>query len=203
MELIRSHLALSRSMGIGLAGLLLGGVTLAGQSVLQGDWNRLANSGAIWLLFASLVGSRMPTDRWAIVAGVGVLVGAVIGYYAAAVFSGAGVGARIMAIWIGTALIGGPVYGLAGRWCQAGSEPQRVVAIGLMGGILAAEGVSTVMRIPDMATVGWVELAAGVALMLALGRSVRERLLGLAVVPVILLAGVLAYAILDRVIAGG
>ena len=190
-------------MGICLAGLLLGGATLAGQSVFPGDWNRLANSGAIWLLFASLVGSQMPTDRWAIVAGVGVLVGAVIGYYVAAVLAGAGAGARIMAIWIGTALIGGPVYGLAGRWWRVGPESRRVLAIGLMGGILAAEGVSTVMRIPDMATVGWVEFVAGIALTLALGRSMRERLLGLAVVPVIVLAGVLAYAILDRVISAG
>ena len=171
--------------------------------MLPGDWNRLANSGAIWLLFASLAGSRMPTDRWGVLAGVGVLVGAVVGYYLAAVAAGAGAGVRIMAIWIGTALVGGPVYGVAGRWWRGEPGRRRVVAIGLMGGILAAEGVSTVLRIPEMARVGWVELGAGIVLTLALGRTMRERLLGLAVVPCIVLAGVIAYAILDRVIASG
>ncbi len=171
--------------------------------MLSGDWNRLANSGAIWLLFASLVGSRMPTDRWAAIAGVVVLVGAVVGYYAAAVAAGAGAGPRIMAIWTGTALVGGPVYGLAGRWWRGEPGRRRVLSIGLMGGILAAEGVSTVMRIPEMARVGWVEVVAGVALTLALGRTLRERVLALAVVPFIVLAGVVAYAIVDRVIASG
>lgn len=203
MHLIRSHPAAVRSIVIVLAGLGLGGVTLAGQSVLNGDWNRLANSGAIWLLFAALVGSRMPTDRWAVVAGVVVLVGAVIGYYAAARFSGAGAGVRIMAIWIGTAIVGGPVYGLAGRWWRIGSERQHVLAIGLMGGILAAEGVSTLLRIPAMAAAGWIELVAGVVLTLALGRTMRERLMGLAIVPVMILLGVIAFEIIDRVIAAG
>ena len=171
-------------------------VTLAGQSILPGDWKGLANSGAIWLLFAALVGSRMPTSPWAIIAGVVVLVGAVIGYYAAARFSGAGAGVRIMAIWIGTAILGGPVYGLAGRWWRVGPDRERLLAIGLMGGILAAEGVSTLLRIPAMAAAGWVELAAGSLLTLMLGRTMRERLLGLAIVPVIILLGVIAYEVI-------
>jgi hypothetical protein len=44
---------------------------------------------------------------------------------------------------------------------------------------------------------------AGILLALALGRTMRERLLGLAIVPVIILLGVIAYEVIDRVIAAG
>ena len=142
----------------------------------------------------------MPTDRWAAVTGVGVLVGAVLGYYAAAVVAGAAAGASIMAIWIGTALVGGPVYGLAGRWWRGEPGARRVLAIGLMGGILIGEGTSTLLRIPELAAVGWVEIIAGIALTIVLGRSARERILGLAVVPGVVVAVVAAYAIVDGVI---
>jgi hypothetical protein len=192
-----------RPMLIAVAGVALGVATLAGQAVLSAEWNRLANSGAIWLLCASAAGSRMPTNRWAMFAGVGVLVGAVLGYYAAAMVAGAAAGPRIMAIWIGTALVGGPVYGLVGRWWRGGPGSRRVLAIGLMGGILAGEGASTVLRIPDLARVGWVEVIAGIALTALLGRSVRERLLGLAVLPFVVAAVIAAYEVIDRVIAAG
>jgi hypothetical protein len=192
-----------RLAAIAGAGLLLGTMTLAGQAALPTGWDRLANSGALWLLGASLAGSRSPTDRSAAVAGVVVLVAAVIGYYAAAVAAGAAAGTRIMAIWIGTALVGGPVYGLAGRWWRHEPGGRRILGIGLMGGILAAEGVSTLLRIPDLAAAGWLEVVAGIVLTVVLGRSARERLQGLVVAAGVVAIGVAAYELLDRVIAAG
>ena len=188
------------TIGVGVA---VGVVTLLGQSVLSAEWNRLANSGAIWLLASFLVGSRMPSNGRAAVAGMATLVLAVVAYYAAARLAGAGVSTRTVAIWIGTALVGGPVYGAAGRWWRTGPPTSRIVAIGLMGGIVTAEGVSTLLRLPDLAAVGWVETIAGLIVVVVLGRSLRERLLGLAVVPLVVIAGVLAYEVLDRVIAAG
>jgi hypothetical protein len=187
------------TVGVGIA---VGIATLLGQSVLPAEWNRLANSGAIWLLASYLVGSRMPTNGRAAVAGMATLVLAVVAYYVAARLAGAGVSTRTVVIWIGTALVGGPVYGVAGHSWQAGPDRRRIIAIGLMGGIVTAEGVSTLLRIPELAAVGWVEAVAGLSLVILLGRSGRERLLGLAVVPFVVLAGVAAYEILDRVIAG-
>jgi len=187
------------TIGVGVA---VGVATLLGQSILPGDWNRLANSGAIWLIASFLVGSRMPTNGRAAVAGMATLVLAVVAYYVAARLAGAGVSTRTVVIWIGTALVGGPVYGVAGHWWRTGPDRRRIIAIGLMGGIMTAEGVSTLLRIPELATVGWVEAVAGLGLVILLGRTGRERLLGLAVVPFVVLAGVAAYEILDRVIAG-
>ncbi len=182
------------------AGVTLGVLTIVGQGVLDARWNRLANSGAIWLLVAWLVGSRMPTGRWATGSGFVVLASALAGYYVAALVSGAGVSTSSVVIWLGTAVVGGPVYGLAGRWWRVGGSGQRIVAIGLAGGILVAEGVSTLMRIPDLAVVGWIEAAAGVLLALGLGRTWRERGSVLLVVVVVTLLGVVAYELLDRII---
>lgn len=188
------------TIGIGVA---VGIATLLGQSVLPGGWNRLANSGAIWLLASFLVGSRMPTMGRAAVAGMATLVLAVLAYYAAAKLAGAGVSTRTVVIWVGTAVVGGPVYGVAGHWWRSVEPRRRVIAIGLMGGIVTAEGVSSLLRIPDIAAVGWVQTLAGLGLVILLGRSARERLLGLAVVPFVVLAGVAAYEIVDRIIAAG
>jgi hypothetical protein len=186
---------------IAAAGLGLGVLTLAGQGFLDGNWNRLANSGAIWLLVAWLVGSRMPTARWATAAGFVVLASALAGYYVAARLSGAGVSASSVAIWLGTALIGGPVYGLAGRWWRVEADTRRIIAIGLAGGIFAAEGISTLIRTPELAVVGWVELVAGVLLSLALGRTWRERAAALVVVLGVIVLGGAAYEIVDRLMA--
>ncbi len=199
------HHRLGREAGrLGLivaAGIGLGVLTIVGQGILDAGWNRLANSGAIWLLVAWLVGSRMPTARWAIGAGFVVLASALAGYYVAAHISGAGVSTSSAIIWLGTALVGGPVYGLAGRWWRVEAGVRRIVAIGLAGGIFAAEGISTLIRIPDLAVVGWIEVIAGVLLSLALGRTWRERGAALVVGLGVIVLGVAAYEIVDRLMA--
>jgi Family of unknown function (DUF6518) len=200
LELTTTGAQVALTIGVGVA---VGVATVLGQSVLSAEWNRLANSGAIWLLASFLVGSRMPTIRRAAVAGMATLVLAVVAYYVAAKLTGAGVSTRTIVIWVGTALVGGPAYGAAGHWWRTGPVGRRIIAIGLMGGIVTAEGVSTLLRIPDLAAVGWVETVAGLGLVIALGRSTRERLLGLAVVPFVVVAGVIAYELLDRIIAAG
>jgi hypothetical protein len=202
MEIVSTRMA--RPLLIGLVGVTTGVVTVLGQGVLDAQWNRLANSGAIWLLVAFLVGSIMPTRPWAAAAGVGTLVGAVIGYYVAAVaIAGASASPGSLVIWTGTALVGGPVYGLAGRLWREPEPRPRALAIALMGGVFCAEGLFTLVRIPDLAAVGWVELAGGVVLTFALGRSSRDRSMALAMLPFVVLAGFIALSIIDRLFAGG
>ena len=91
------------------AGLATGGLTLLGQGVLDAEWNRLANSGAIWLAVTFAVGSRMRSDREAVIAGTATLLFALVGYQLAARVMGASVGVTGLLIWSGTALVGGPV----------------------------------------------------------------------------------------------
>jgi hypothetical protein len=76
---------LRRLLVIALLGISAGVLTLLGQGVLDANWNRLANSGAVWLMVGFLAGSRMPSISWAVVAGIATLIAAIAGYYAAAV----------------------------------------------------------------------------------------------------------------------
>ena len=173
---------------VAVAGLGIGVLTVYGQR-LPGGWSTLANSGAVWLAAAFIVGSLMRSDLSAAATGGGLLVGAVIGYYAAVpiVVEGAAANMRSVAIWSGTALVGGPVFGVAGRWWRRESSSKRVIAIGLLGGVFVAEGINDVRYIPTVRTAGWVLLAVGLLVPWVLGRSWRERLLGLAaMVPVAL-----------------
>ncbi len=69
-----------RGLFVVVVGLTTGVLTLSGQAVLDGDWNRLANSGAIWVTVAFAVGAVMVSDREAVVAGTATLLLALVGY---------------------------------------------------------------------------------------------------------------------------
>jgi hypothetical protein len=171
---------------IAVAGLGLGVLTVYGQR-LPGSWSTLANSGAVWLVFAFSVGALMRSDPTA--AAAGVLAGAVVGYYAAVpiVVEGAAANVRSVVIWTGTALVGGPVFGIAGRWWRREPSAKRAIAIGLLSGVFVAEGLTDVRYVPTVRTAGWVLFAVGLTIPIVLGRSSSERLLGLAtMVPVAL-----------------
>jgi hypothetical protein len=173
---------------VAVAGLSLGVLTVYGQR-LPGGWSTLANSGAVWLVFAFIAGSLMRSDATAAAAGAGTLIGAVVGYYAAVpiVVAGASANMHSVAIWTGTALVGGPVFGIAGRWWRREPFLKRVIALGLLGGVLVSEGLTDLRYIPRIRTAGWVMLVVGLMVPLVLGRSWRERLFGLAaMVPVAL-----------------
>ncbi len=180
------------------SGLVLGFLTLLGQKWLHGAWLAAVNSGALWLLPAFVAGSFMRTDSTAAAAGAVLLIAAVVGYYAPVplVVQGAAASSRSVAIWIATALVGGPVYGLAGpvvapaaRVAVVGSAgtPRRGVPRRGRGAAPRRE-----RRCGRMTTV-----AVGLALPLALGRSARDRAIGLvATVPVVALTAV-AYAVIN------
>jgi hypothetical protein len=185
------------------AGLATGGLTLLGQAVLDAEWNRLANSGAIWLAVAFAVGSRMASDREAVVAGTATLLFALVGYEVAARVASASIGFAGLVIWSGTALVGGPVYGLAGRRWRVGAGRGRVLALALLGAVFVAEGAYTLLAIPDLARVGWVEVVVGLALPLLLGRDARERLVGVALLVPIACLGLLVFELINRLFLAG
>ena len=180
------------------SGLAIGFLTLLGQKWLHGAWLAVVNSGAVWLLPAFVAGSFMRTDATAALAGAGLLVAAVVGYYAPVplVVEGAAASSHSVAIWIATSLVGGPVYGLAGRWWRRGRTWRTWVALGLLGGAFLAEGAARLHAGGDGAA-GWTMVGVGFALPLLLGHSARERAFGLgATVPVVVLTAV-AYAVIN------
>ena len=193
----------SRSLLVAGAGLATGGLTLLGQAVLDAEWNRLANSGAIWLAVAFAVGSRMASDREAVVAGVATLLFALVGYQLAARVTGAAISVTGLVIWSGTAFVGGPVYGFAGRRWGVGTGRGRVVALSLLGAVFVAEGAYTLLVIPDLARVGWVEVVVGLALPVLLGRGGRERVAGVALLVPLACVGLLVFELINRLFLAG
>lgn len=194
-------LALGRWIAMAIiAGLLTGALTLAGQAVLPAEANRLANSGAIWVTVAFVVGTRTPTDPIAALAGLVTLLAALAGYFVAAAVAGAGVSVSVVAIWAGTALVGGPLFGVAGRWWATASDRRAALAVAALGGVYVAEGVWTLLVVPHMVLAGWVSIGVGIVLVLILPRDGRTRKLALALLPVLALVGTLGFAAIDRVL---
>ena len=174
---------------VGVGGLALGALTLLGQRWLPGNWNHLVNSGAVWLLFAFFAGSLMRSDGRAALAGFGILVGALVGYYAARQLAyGFAPTLHMTAFWGVTAIVGGPILGAAGAWWRDERRLKRVGALAVLGGVFVAEGFDLLRNVPQMHVAGWVSIGFGIVLPLFLGRSPRDRLYGLAgLVPVALL----------------
>ena len=110
--------ALSRrpELLVAAAGLSVGVATAIGQTYLDGALNALVNSVSAWLVAAFLVGSTMRTDRGAAVAGLCVCALQLVGYYVVAELRGFPLGGpALIVFWFGCAVVGGPVFGLAGR----------------------------------------------------------------------------------------
>jgi hypothetical protein len=179
-------------------GLATGAITLLGQAVLGADANRLANSGAIWLTVAFGIGAVMASDREAVVAGIATLLLALAGYQLAAWAAHASLGTSGLVIWSGTAVVGGPGFGLAGRRWRVDTGLARIAAIALLGAVFVAEGAYTLISIPNLARTGWVEVLVGLGVPFVLGRDRRERLSALVVLVPLSLLGLLAYEAIFR-----
>ena len=176
------------------AGLATGIVTQIGQGALPGEWSQLANAITPWLLVAFLLGSVMPDERWAVAAGVAALLLALVGYYGMVQLRfGYGGSTSSWILWGAGAIVGGPVYGLAGRWWRGPSHRRRTVAIGLLAAVAIAEGAYNVLVV-DHVTVGVAFIVAGLVVPLLFGRSRDDRLGGYVVmVPVLAVGGTLGY----------
>ncbi len=163
-----------------MAGLATGILTQFGQSVLPDGWNRLANAISPWLLIAFIVGSLMPSDKWALAAGPTTLLLALAGYYATIAIrydsypslSGA------LVFWAIGAVVGGPVFAVAGRWWRGDVAGRRATALGLLGAATVAEGIYFIVVLGNPG-VGIAAVVLGLLIPLALGRSNADRRWGL------------------------
>ncbi len=179
--------AVMLALGVGIS---TGALTLVGQRLLPGQWNILANSGAVWLVPAFFVASRMRSLSWAVVAGAGALVATLLGYYASALLSGIPESAYFIALWCGVALVAGPLYGAAGSWWRDARRSRRVLATALLGGVFVAEGTYLIVTLHYYGS-GAAMTAAGVIGTAFLARGGKDRVYSLCTLPA---AAALAYA---------
>ena len=174
-----------------VVGLATGVLTQLAQGVLPDGWGPLANSITPWLAVAFVVGSGAPARGSAVAGGALTLIGALVGYYAL-------VGLRFgywpslrgaVLLWVIGALVGGPVFGLMGRWWRGADPWRRAVGPALLGAAAIAEGVY-LSRIETVASAAPAFIVVGLVLPVVLGRSREDRVRALvALVPCLALGG--------------
>jgi len=154
------------------AGLAVGALTSFGQTLLGSTgFAGLANAVSPWLVASFLVGSLARRGWVAALAGLVACVGQVAGYYLVADLRGFGVGAASVAVWAVSGVVGGPVFGWAGRLWRTATGTWRGLGPALLAGCWLAEAVVTyavVLRYGDDAAVFAVVAAV---LVLLLGRA--------------------------------
>lgn len=176
-------------------GIVTGVLTLVGQRYMPGQWNALVNSGAIWLVPVFFVGSRMPSFPYAAIAGAVTLLSTLAGYYVPSMLAGTPHSLFFVVLWVGVAIVAGPLFGISGRAWRSDGRVSRVVGLAMLAGVLAAEGLYLVVVLGYLWS-GWAMVAAGAAAALALP-SKGDRLLTLAASPAPIAAAGLVYAAIN------
>lgn len=136
--------ALSTRAALGLAvviGLAWGAATSGLQTVLPSPFTELANAVGPWVAPAFAVGALCRRPWIAAAAGTLVCFGEVGGYYALSAVRDFGINPSMVALWVVTAVVGGPLFGTAGwYWRRANSLRWAGAAAALMGGVFLTEG---------------------------------------------------------------
>jgi hypothetical protein len=172
---------IARTVAIALAaGLIAGGVTQLLQGILPAAIGSFANSATPWLAVAFAVGST--ASRWwlAAIAGAVTLLAALVGYYGLVQLR-YGYGAELrgaVLLWLIAAVVGGPVFGVVGRWWRGDGPWPRATGPALLGASALAEGVY-LAGIPTVASAGPLFVAVGLAIPVVLGRRRDDRIRGL------------------------
>jgi hypothetical protein len=188
-----------------VVGLATGILTQLGQSLLPDAWSPLANAISPWLAVAFVVGAELPDRRSAAVGGAAVLLLALAGYYAMTeIRFGIGAGTGSIVRWGVAAIVGGPVFGIAGNAWRRGRSGERAIATGLLAAAFVVDGIYQIAGV-DHVPAGELLLAIGIAIPIALGHSASDRIRAAAVTVPAVALGALGYLVLiwfDGVSAG-
>ncbi|MEV4880126.1 DUF6518 family protein [Streptomyces cyaneofuscatus] len=193
----RSHLRarVGRAAVATGGGLLFGVLTNLAQGWLPDTWQQLPNSGAVWCTVAFAVGAllyRHERPVQAALGGAGAEAGLVVGYYGYAEFGRDGAGSLFFPlVWLGLALVAGPLFGAAGWWWRHGRDARRRVAgLGAFAGLWGMEALLYAIdlhHIPE----AYACLALFVLIPLLMARDHKERALTLGTAAAF---GLMAYA---------
>lgn len=177
----------------GLAGIALGAASVYPYAYTSGPLHLLGNSAAIWLLFAFGVGALAGRPSRGAAMGTVLLVATVVAFFALykALFPYDRVG-RVATFWLGTALVGGPVFGCAGGVWRIGDATRRGATAAMMGGAFIAEAIAFQ---PTGELLRWLEACFGVVLCLALTSGRRSRIVALCALPAFVGIGLLGWVV--------
>ncbi|WP_157630433.1 DUF6518 family protein [Kribbella catacumbae] len=210
-----------------VVGLVLGFLTQYLQGHLPGNWNTLANSGVVWVVFAFAVTAvlRLSTG-WSALLGFITLFGALAGYYVSARFiEDVTSSVSTMAVWLLAAIVGGPVFGVAGGWWSEGAAVRStgswwstgggslrsegrwlqlsrpVIGVALLSGVFLAEGIYLLWQVENKHASGRVEVVLAILAPIVLARTTRDRLTGLLLLIPLGLLGMAFYRLLNALLA--
>ncbi|MFJ9641065.1 DUF6518 family protein [Streptomyces sp. NPDC101178] len=179
-------------------GLLLGVLTNLAQGWLPDTWQQLANSGAVWSAAAFVVGAVLYRHErlvQAVLGGAVAEAGLVAGYYGCAEFGRDGAGSLFFPlVWLGLALVAGPLFGAAGWWWRRGRYVRRrVVSLGAFAGLWGMEGLMYALDLGYLPE-AYACLALFVLIPLLMARDHKERALSLGAAAV---CGLVAYGVVE------
>jgi hypothetical protein len=191
-----SQIAVAATLALA-AGLAIGALTSFGQGHLDGALNAFVNSASAWLVAPFLLGTRMRT--WGGAAAVGFLVclSQLVGYAATSELRGFTYGGAIVVFWAVCAVVGGPVFGAAGRAWRTGTGDLRGLGGGVLASAFLAEGLWIYLHELHYYATAALWIGIGLVLALAMTRGWRERRW----LPLIVAIGVLAEVVLTAVYA--
>jgi hypothetical protein len=129
----------ARAALVVVVGLVVGALTSIGQTYLHGPLNAFVNSASAWLVAPFVVGATMRTRLGAAVAGLVVCLFQLLGYYATAQARGYPAAHSLIVFWTACAVVGGPVFGAAGKLWRSG--PFRGLGASVLAAAFLAEGL--------------------------------------------------------------
>lgn len=186
-----------------MLGLAVGVLTLVGQKYLPMNLNFLANSGAVWLIPAFLLGYFEKENRLqSIATSIVCLLGCVYGYYIfeavlnhhAFTFAGGAL------LWSGVALIAGAVFGIGAFFANQENSKLKYFGMNLLPAVFTAEGLDNVIHIKDyshMVPAVIMKIIIGVILYLVINKKDMLRLKNIISYIVITALGVVAFTVLS------
>jgi hypothetical protein len=153
------------------SGLAVGVLTSLGQGHLSGPLNAFVNSASAWLVAPFFVGSRLPSRRRATLAGLGVCLLQLVGYFAATKLRGFAPGGTIVIFWSVCALAGGPVFGEAGRLWHTRTDRRSGLGSAVLPAAFLSEGLWVYLHELHYYTTAALWIAIGVILALTMTRA--------------------------------
>lgn len=124
---------------VAVGGLAVGALTSVLQKYLDSPWLSLVNSASPWLTPMFILGTLWRRPWPAAAAGLGTGLGELAGYYLTAAARGYPAGHAILLFWTACAVVGGPVFGLAGWLWWRGPAPRRPLGAAVLPAAFLAE----------------------------------------------------------------
>lgn len=191
-----------------MMGVVIGVLTLIGQRYLPIQLNFLANSGAIWLIPASVAASSIRDNaKSSILAAIFCLLGCVYGYYVFESlynqhpfsFNGG------VIIWSVTALFAGGIFGLGAYCANSKDGLLKYCCMNMLPAVFMAEGLDEVFHISDymhMVPAVIMKIVIGVILYIAINRAHLFELKSIASFISLSVLGLCGYIVLSsRILA--